>query len=182
MSTIPTSLPPSSAVGAVAQSTPSEGIHITDIEAAINYWRARSPSPDGISLCPQLRALAEVYALLVFYHQDKADERSMPRKAYSAWLAWYDSTPDTPCIAICSTSQGDNIGQSWLLQPNVRSGSVSPKTAAPGGLTAMRNVCKNAEPRRQATTQFLKLKCGVEVGTLEKLLLTYVTFITSKFY
>ena len=26
------------------------GIHITDIESAINYWRAREPSPDGISL------------------------------------------------------------------------------------------------------------------------------------
>ena len=27
--------------------------------------------------------------------------------AHEAWLAWYNSTPDTPCIAICSTSQGD---------------------------------------------------------------------------
>jgi hypothetical protein len=87
----------------------SVGIHITDIEAAINYWRARSPSPDGITLAPELRALAEVYALLVFYKQDRADERSMPRKAYAAWLTWYDTTPDTPCIAICSTSQGDNF-------------------------------------------------------------------------
>ena len=24
-----------------------------------------------------------------------------------AWRAWYDTTADTPCIAICSTSQGD---------------------------------------------------------------------------
>lgn len=31
----------------------------------------------------------------------------MPRKALAAWQAWYDTTPDTPCIAICSTSQGD---------------------------------------------------------------------------
>jgi predicted Fe-S protein YdhL (DUF1289 family) len=31
----------------------------------------------------------------------------MPRRAKAAWLAWYGSTPDTPCIAICSTSQGD---------------------------------------------------------------------------
>lgn len=23
-------------------------------------------------------------------------------------MVWYDSTPDTPCIAICSTSQGDD--------------------------------------------------------------------------
>ena len=27
--------------------------------------------------------------------------------AYEAWLQWYRTTPDTPCIAICSTSQGD---------------------------------------------------------------------------
>ena len=83
------------------------GIHITDIEAAINFWRERSPSPDGITLAPEVRALAEVYALLVFYREQEADELSMPEKADKAWLAWYHTTPDTPCIAICSTSQGD---------------------------------------------------------------------------
>jgi predicted Fe-S protein YdhL (DUF1289 family) len=62
------------------------GIHITDIEAAINFWREREPSPDGVVLPAPTRALAEVY---------------------EAWLQWYASTPDTPCIAICSTSQGD---------------------------------------------------------------------------
>jgi uncharacterized protein len=83
------------------------GIHITDIEAAINYWRERQPSPDGVTLAPELRALAEVYALMVFYREDEADERSFPAAAYAAWKAWYDTQPDTPCIAICSTSQGD---------------------------------------------------------------------------
>ncbi len=85
------------------------GIHITDIEAAINWWRARSPSPDGVTLAAPLRALAEVYALLVFYAQDECDATTMPPKAHEAWLAWYASTPDTPCIAICSTSQGDAV-------------------------------------------------------------------------
>src|SRR5436309_1104513 len=33
----------------------------------------------------------------------------MPAKARDDWLAWYASTPDAPCIAICSTSQGDDI-------------------------------------------------------------------------
>jgi uncharacterized protein len=84
------------------------GIHISDIEAAINYWRARSPSPDGITLAAPLRALGEIYALLVYHKQDRASEKSMPPQAYEAWLAWYESTPDTPCIAICSTSQGDD--------------------------------------------------------------------------
>lgn len=83
------------------------GIHITDIEAAINFWRECSPSPDGITLSPEVRALAEVYALLVFYREQEADEFSMPEKAAKAWLVWYHTTPDTPCIAICSTSQGD---------------------------------------------------------------------------
>nr|MDP2192557.1 DUF3717 domain-containing protein [Rhodoferax sp.] len=82
-------------------------IHITDIESAINYWRDKKPSPDGFSLAPETRALAEVYALMVYYHEVQADECSFPPEALAAWMAWYDSTPDTPCIAICSTSQGD---------------------------------------------------------------------------
>ena len=84
------------------------GIHITDIESAINYWRDKAPPGDGISLSPEVRALAEVYAQMVFFHETLADEQSFPKKAYAAWLAWYQTQPDTPCIAICSTSQGDN--------------------------------------------------------------------------
>ena len=84
-------------------------IHISDIEAAINHWRQREPSPDGVVLPAPTRALAEVYALLVFYREDEADEDSMPPKALEAWLAWYATTADTPCIAICSTSQGDAV-------------------------------------------------------------------------
>lgn len=84
-------------------------IHITDIEAAINHWRQRKPSRDGVLLASETRALAEVYALMVYYHKEEADEATMPPKAYAAWKAWYDTTPDTPCIAICSTSQGDEV-------------------------------------------------------------------------
>ena len=85
------------------------GIHITDIEAAIKYWREKKPSPDGITLAPELRALAEVYALMVFYREDEAQVAGFPSAAYQAWKAWYDSTPDSPCISICSTSQGDAV-------------------------------------------------------------------------
>lgn len=84
-------------------------IHITDIEAAINHWRSRAPSPDGIVLAPELRALGEAYALMVFRRADAVDEDALPPEALAAWLAWYESTPDTPCIAICSTSQGDDL-------------------------------------------------------------------------
>jgi len=85
------------------------GVHITDIEAAINWWRARSPSPDGITACAQVRALAEVYANLVYYHEAVIDEDALAAEARDAWLAWYATTPDAPCIAICSTSQGDDV-------------------------------------------------------------------------
>jgi len=83
-------------------------IHITDIEAAINFWREQKPSPDGITLGAEVRSLAEVYALMVFHREAEADERGFPVQAYAAWKHWYDTTPDTPCIAICSTSQGDD--------------------------------------------------------------------------
>ena len=85
------------------------GIHITDIEASINWWRERAPSPDGVALPAPTRALAEVYALMVYFRETEADEATLPPPARDAWLAWYETTPDTPCIAICSTSQGDAV-------------------------------------------------------------------------
>ena len=85
-------------------------IHITDIEAAINHWRRVAPSPDGVTLAPQVRALAEVYARMVYARDEEIDEDAgLPQAAHAAWMAWYDTTPDTPCIAICSTSQGDDL-------------------------------------------------------------------------
>ena len=85
------------------------GIHVTDIESAINWWRARSPSTDGITACAEVRALAEAYALMVYHHATECDEHTMPGAAKQAWLAWYAGTPDAPCIAICSTAQGDAV-------------------------------------------------------------------------
>lgn len=84
-------------------------LHITDIESAINFWRDRRPSPDGITACAEVRALAEVYGLMVYRHEDECDEASMAPAAREAWLAWYTTTPDAPCIAICSTAQGDAV-------------------------------------------------------------------------
>lgn len=85
------------------------GIHIVDIEAAINWWRGRKPSEDGITACAEVRALATPYALMVYRHEHFWDETLFSDAAMAAWLAWYPSTPDTPCIAICSTSQGDSL-------------------------------------------------------------------------
>lgn len=84
-------------------------IHITDIEAAINFWRARSPRRDDAALAPPVRALAELYGEMAFVRQRTVDESVLSAEATAAWLAWYKTTPDTPCIAICSTSQGDAV-------------------------------------------------------------------------
>ncbi|MCK7498977.1 MAG: DUF1289 domain-containing protein [Comamonadaceae bacterium] len=99
----------------------------------MNWWRERSPSPDGITACAEVRALAEVYALLVYYREALRRRATHAARAPAqAWLAWYASTPDAPCIAICSTSQGDAVCkgcgrsfdevQRWTeLQPGARS-------------------------------------------------------------
>ncbi|MEH3085664.1 MAG: DUF3717 domain-containing protein [Xylophilus ampelinus] len=84
-------------------------LHIIDLEAAINFWRARAPSPDGITLSPEVRALAGVYAAMVWQRAETLEPADMPAAAMDAWLAWYETMPDTPCIAICSTSQGDEV-------------------------------------------------------------------------
>lgn len=85
------------------------GIHISDLEAAINYWRERSPSSDGLSLAHPTRVLAELYARMVYRHETEIEEASLSPPVREAWLAWFQTTPDTPCIAICSTSQGDAV-------------------------------------------------------------------------
>ncbi len=84
-------------------------IHVTDLEAAINWWRERSPSPDGISAAPEVCALAEAYALLALSRATEIDAGTLKPRALDAWLAWYATTPDSPCIAICSTAQGDPV-------------------------------------------------------------------------
>jgi predicted Fe-S protein YdhL (DUF1289 family) len=87
----------------------TSSIHVTDLEAAINWWRERSPSPDGISASPEVRALATAYALLAWHRATELDVTSLSDPALDAWFAWYATTPDSPCIAICSTAQGDAI-------------------------------------------------------------------------
>lgn len=59
-------------------------IHVVEIEAAINYWRDRSPSPDGFTLAPELRALAEAYALMAIRHATEAATKGFPPKAMAA--------------------------------------------------------------------------------------------------
>ena len=84
-------------------------LHILDLEAAINWWRDRSTTQPGDALDAPLQALAEVYGRMVFERLSSVDAGALPSAALDAWLAWYATTPDSPCIAICSTAQGDPL-------------------------------------------------------------------------
>lgn len=118
---IVSALPGSRARGAYGVSTdpgqtrgydalPMAAIHISDIEAAINHWRARAPAVAGtLALGPELNALAELYGRMAYARQTEVDESALSDIARGAWLDWFHTTPDTPCIAICSTSQGDDV-------------------------------------------------------------------------
>lgn len=88
-------------------------IHITDIEAAINWGREQEAfyvkTAAGVILNDALSALIQVYAEMVYDKVEVVSEESIPELAYQAWLQWYETTPDAPCIAICSTTQGDAV-------------------------------------------------------------------------
>lgn len=85
------------------------GIALADIEAALDWWRRRRPSADALAASDEVRALAEVLATMAYRREAEREEARMPPAAAAAWLAWHESLPDTPCIAICSTSQGDAV-------------------------------------------------------------------------
>lgn len=85
------------------------GIHRTDIEAALQWWRTREASVAGWMPQEAVTQLGTLLALLDQHQEVECDEASMPAQFHGPWLAWYDSLPDTPCIAICSTSQGDAL-------------------------------------------------------------------------
>ena len=115
------------------------GIHITDIESAINYWRSRTPSTGGMALPAPTRALAEVYARMVYDHVEKVEEASLSDVGRAAWLQWYASTPDTPASPFALPAREMNAardagapltrcstGRPWERSRSARSGGESP--------------------------------------------------------
>ena len=50
-------------------------ICITDIESAVNYWRQKKQSPDGLSLPAETCALADVYAMVVLNRYIQTESR-----------------------------------------------------------------------------------------------------------
>lgn len=61
-------------------------ITIHELEAAINFWRARSPSSgDELVLCKEASALSKPYALLIVQRQTGLSPEALDPKAREAW-------------------------------------------------------------------------------------------------
>lgn len=68
-------------------------ITLPQLEEAINYWRARSPSQgDEHRLCPQASALAKPYALMIFGRRKEMAPGELPPEALDAYLQWRAAT------------------------------------------------------------------------------------------
>ncbi|ALV57226.1 DUF3717 domain-containing protein [Burkholderia cenocepacia] len=69
-------------------------ISIHDLEAAINFWRARSPSSgDELKLCEEASALSKPYALLIVQRESALQLEGLDpkaRKAYEAYVRLKD--------------------------------------------------------------------------------------------
>ena len=63
---------------------------LADLEAAINYWRARLPSQgEALCLCAEASALAEPYALMIFNAQSAIEQRELSSAALEALAQWH---------------------------------------------------------------------------------------------
>lgn len=62
---------------------------LAELESAINYWRARSPSTgEESALCAEAAALAEPYALLIFNARHEISWGHMEQGAQEALRGW----------------------------------------------------------------------------------------------
>ena len=64
-------------------------LRIQALEAAINYWRARQPARGNeYALSPPVSRLAGVYALMIYYRQDRIAEEGLDPAILALIDAW----------------------------------------------------------------------------------------------
>jgi hypothetical protein len=65
---------------------------LTELEAAINFWRQRSPSiGEELRLCPEASSLATPYALMIIERRKEIDVAEMSERAQAAIVGWHDT-------------------------------------------------------------------------------------------
>lgn len=64
-------------------------ITLTELEGAINYWRLQRPARgEECALSPEVNALADVYALMIFHRIDAQPLAALPAAAQQLVAAW----------------------------------------------------------------------------------------------
>jgi hypothetical protein len=72
-------------------------ITLPEIEAAINFWRQRSPSVgEELRLCQEASSLATPYALMIIERRTQLEVSQLSDKAQTALLAWHTSLSEQP--------------------------------------------------------------------------------------
>ena len=73
-------------------------ILLTDLEAAINYWRQQRPATgEECALSPEVNALANVYALMIIDHLHEIAPTAIGKEALQLFDAWHATrTATTP--------------------------------------------------------------------------------------
>lgn len=64
-------------------------ITLTELEDAINYWRALRPSSgEERALSAEVNLLASLYALMIFYHQKSIPEEQIKADTLTVLQNW----------------------------------------------------------------------------------------------
>lgn len=72
----------------VARTATAVQYTITDLEAAINHWRQQHPAPrDSMALCPEAAALAEQYASMIVFRQNRFELNQLSPSAHAAFVS-----------------------------------------------------------------------------------------------
>lgn len=67
-------------------------ITLPEIEAAINFWRQRSPSVgEELRLCPEASSLATPYALMIIERRSQLAVSELSETAQSALRSWQET-------------------------------------------------------------------------------------------
>jgi uncharacterized protein len=82
-------------------------VYISDLELAINWWRSKAPASEAGGLALEVSALASVYGAMIAQGLQYVEEQALSLEAINAFERWAATMPDSPCIAVCSTSVGD---------------------------------------------------------------------------
>jgi hypothetical protein len=68
---------------------------VQELEAAINHWRGQPGAcADGVTLAPEVRILATVYALMIYRRQATLDTDTLDANARQLLQQWRAHHPD----------------------------------------------------------------------------------------